>query len=105
MPFTKNLIALFENNANPEYAAQMKVYLRNKFELYGIKTKFRRELLKESISNHKDEVILNIRDISKELFTSNYRELQHCGVELFEKLLRKTLIHYNITWNHIHHLM
>ena len=89
MPFINNLIALFDNNANPEYAPQMKAYLRNNFELYGIKTKLRRELLKEVVSNHKDEVNLNIRSISNELFTSNYRELQHCGVELFEKLLRK----------------
>lgn len=89
MPFINNLIALFDNNANPEYAAQMKAYLRNNFELYGIKTKLRRDLLKEVVSNHKDEVNLNIRSISNELFKSNYRELQHCGVELFEKLLRK----------------
>jgi 3-methyladenine DNA glycosylase AlkD len=90
MSFTKDLIISFEVHANPEYAAQMKAYLRNKFELYGIKTKFRRELLKEVVANNKEEVHNNIRGISKELFTSNFRELQHCGVEIFEKYLRKS---------------
>jgi len=89
MSFIKELTALLEANSNSEYAAQMKAYLRNKFELYGIKTKLRRELLKEAVTNHKKEVNTNIRTISEELFTANYRELQHCGVELFEKLLRK----------------
>lgn len=89
MSFIKNLISLHEANSNPEYAAQMKAYLRDKFELHGIKTKLRRELLKEAVTNHKEELNNNIRTISKELFTSDYRELQHCGVELFEKLLRK----------------
>lgn len=96
MSFTKNLSALFQNNANSEYAAQMKAYLRNKFELYGIKATLRRELQKESVSNHKDEVNHNIRDISKELITSNYRELQHCGIELFEKRLRKKYVKNDI---------
>jgi len=89
MSFVSNLKTVFEANSNPEFALQMKSYLRDKFDFYGIKTTSRRDLLKDVIANHKDEVNNNIRSISKELFTSNYRELHHSGVETFEKLLRK----------------
>lgn len=89
MSFKKDLTTLFEANANEEYAAQMKAYLRDKFELYGIKTKLRRDLLKEAVAGNLNEVNTTIRIISKALFTSKYRESHHCGVELFEKLLRK----------------
>ena len=89
MSFIKELITSLEANSNPKFAAQMKAYLRGKFELYGIKTKPRRDLLKEVLINNKHEVDTNIRAISKALFTSKYRELQHCGVELFEKVLKK----------------
>jgi len=99
MSFTKDLKLRFEANSNSEYAAQMKAYLKGKFDFYGIKTKPRRELLKEVVANNKIEVNDNIRSISKELFTSPYRELQHCGVELFEKFLRKTYQKEDI--NHI----
>lgn len=89
MSFNNHLKEAFEVNSNPEYAAQMKAYLRDKFEFYGIKTKLRRDLLKASVANYKDVINNDIRAISKELFNSPYRELQHCGIELFEKQLRK----------------
>jgi 3-methyladenine DNA glycosylase AlkD len=89
MGFKTELIKQFEIHSNAEYAFQMKTYLRDKFELYGIKTKLRRDLLKEVINNHKEEVSNDIRRISKELYLSKEREMHHCGVELFEKLLRK----------------
>jgi len=89
MSFVNHLKVAFEVNSNPEFAAQMKAYLRDKFEFYGIKTKLRRDLLKASVANYKDDINNDVRAISKELFNSSYRELQHCGVELFEKQLRK----------------
>lgn len=89
MSFVYHLKEVFEANSNPEYAAQMKAYLRDKFEFYGIKTKLRRDLLKASVANYKEDINNDVRAISKELFNSPYRELQHCGVELFEKQLRK----------------
>ncbi|MCB0462058.1 MAG: DNA alkylation repair protein [Flavobacteriaceae bacterium] len=87
--FTKDLKTAFKANSNPEFAAQMKAYLRDKFEFYGIKTKLRRDLLKASVANYKDDINNDIRAISKELFNSSFRELHHCGLELFEKQLRK----------------
>jgi len=89
MAFKTELIKQFEAHSNSEYAAQMKAYLRDKFELYGIKTKLRRDLLKDPVNDNKEEVLVNIRAISKELFLHQQREMHHCGVELYEKFLRK----------------
>lgn len=89
MSFVNQLKTIFEENANPEFAIQMKVYLRDKFEFYGIKTKLRRDLLKTTVANNKEEINTNVRALSKELFNSPFRELHHCGVELFEKHLKK----------------
>lgn len=89
MSFVNHLKDAFIANSNAEFAAQMKSYMRNQFEFYGIKTKLRRDLLKTSVAHFKDDINKDIRSISKELFIAPYRELHHCGVELFEKKLRK----------------
>ena len=89
MSFINQLKIAYKANSNPEFAAQMKAYLRDQFEFYGIKTKPRRDLLKATVDKNKEEVSTNVRAISKVLFNSKYRELQYCGVELFEKHLKK----------------
>lgn len=89
MSFINHLRDAFIANSNAEFATQMKSYMRNQFEFYGIKTKLRRDLLKTSVAHFKDDIKKDFRNISKELFIAPYRELHHCGVELFEKQLRK----------------
>ena len=90
MGFIDQLVALFESNANPEFASGMKAYMRNKFEFYGVKSQLRRELVKKTVVLHKDYVAENTRTIALELYQLPYRELHHCGMEIFEKELRKT---------------
>ncbi|NQU35659.1 MAG: DNA alkylation repair protein [Bacteroidetes bacterium] len=41
------LVESFEKNANPEIAVQMKQYMRNQFDFYGIKSPERKEIYKE----------------------------------------------------------
>lgn len=90
MTFIDQLTALFEANANPEFASGMKAYMRNKFEFFGIKATLRRELLKKALSSHKDHVTQNAREIVKELYQLPQREFHMCAMEIFEKELRKT---------------
>jgi len=85
MDFTKHLTQSFQKNSNPEYALQMKAYLKDKFELYGVKSKLRREILKASVKEHSPEIRANIISITFELYAAPQRELHHCGMELFEK--------------------
>lgn len=96
MAFKAELIKQFEAHSNAEYAFQMKTYLRDKFELYGIKTKLRRDLLRKVVNDNKEKVSANIRTISKELFLNKHREMHHCGVELYEKFLRKKYLKNDI---------
>lgn len=90
MTFIQELTKTFEANSNPEFAAQMKAYLRDKFELYGLKTKPRRELLKEVANKHILELRDNIRIVVFDLYDLPYREMHMCATELFEKHLRKS---------------
>jgi 3-methyladenine DNA glycosylase AlkD len=87
--FIEDLKETFKANSNSEFAIQMKAYLRNQFEHYGIKSALRRDLLKLVVTHHQVDINNHIRTISKALFTASYRELHHCGMELFEKHLRQ----------------
>ena len=85
MDFITHLKEDFNTNSNTEYALQMKAYLKNKFEFYGVKSKPRRDILKASVKEHSPEVKANIISITFELYAAPERELHHCGMELFEK--------------------
>lgn len=89
MNFVNDLTVKFKANANPEFASQMKEYMRNKFDFYGIKTTLRRGLLKEVTAEHRLEVRDTIRSLAFDLYELPQRELHHCAIELFEKQLRK----------------
>lgn len=88
-PFTSQLISTFLAHSNEDYASQMKAYMRDQFEFFGIKTKERRALLKEVYHQYKQDVNTDIRAIVFELFQQPQRELHHCGIELFQKILKK----------------
>ncbi len=92
MTFINQLTALFEANANPEFAAGMKSYMRSKFDFYGIKADLRRELLKKAIASCTADVANDPRQITKQLYKLPQRELHMCAMEIFEKELRKKYV-------------
>lgn len=96
MNFTEALTQNLKKQGNPEYALQMKAYLRNQFEFYGIKTPLRRAILKDTTKLFKKELEENIRSITLKLLKQPQRELHHCGLELFEKQLRKSYLKKDI---------
>jgi 3-methyladenine DNA glycosylase AlkD len=90
MTFIQQLSRAFEEAANPEFAAQMKSYLRDKFELYGIKTNLRRDILKTVVRDHILHLRDDIRVICFDLYNFPQREMHLCATELFEKQLRNS---------------
>ena len=88
MDFISHLKEGFTQNANEAYALQMKAYLKNKFEFYGVKSKLRREILKASVAQFNTEIPENIVEITFQLYAAPQRELHHCGMELFEKYFK-----------------
>lgn len=94
--FVTTLNALCIAHSNEDNASQMKAYMRDQFEFFGIKTKERRALLKEAYIEHKPDVDSNIRTIVFELYEQPQRELHHCGIELFQKILKKKYLESDI---------
>jgi len=90
MSLITDITTTFKSNADPEYAAQMKKYLLGKFELYGIKTKPRRGLLKPLAKKHHLEIRDTIRTLVFDLYDLPQRELHHCAIELFKSQLHKS---------------
>lgn len=95
-PFITKLSSAFIENSNKDNASQMKAYMRDQFEFFGIKTKERRALLKAVYLEHKHNVDANIRTIAIALYQEPQRELHHCGMELFQKILKKKYLERDI---------
>jgi 3-methyladenine DNA glycosylase AlkD len=81
-PYTKSLISVFQENADPENATQMKSYLRDQFEFFGIKTPLRRKLVKDFNSHNSDLDYSETEHIIFELFAQPQRELHYTAIEL-----------------------
>lgn len=94
--FITKLNSIFLANSNESNASQMKAYMRDQFEFFGIKTKERRALLKEVYLEHKKDIDTNIRATTIELYQQPQRELHHCGIELFQKILKKKYLESDI---------
>jgi 3-methyladenine DNA glycosylase AlkD len=90
-PYLQPLITLFEQNANPETAAPMKKYLRNQFELLGIKSPQRRELQKTFIAAHGLPPIEDIDPIMRDLWALPEREYQYTAMDLLDRRQKKLL--------------
>ncbi|MBU2940472.1 DNA alkylation repair protein [Lacinutrix sp. C3R15] len=90
MNFISALDNTFSKNENLEFAAQMKAYLKNRFDFYGIKAKLRRDLLQPLAQKHQLEIRDTIRTLTFDLYQFKQREMHLCAIELFEKQLRKS---------------
>lgn len=97
---------MFEANGNNDNALAMKAYMRDQFEFYGIKANERRSIFRQAISQHKEEVKKDCRNIAKQLYRSKYRECHMCAMEIIAKELKKNftkndilLIEFLITEN------
>ncbi len=101
-PYSAPLIELFEANANPEIAPQMKAYMKNRFEFFGIKSPLRKQLEKQFLAENGEPDFSEIGSILFGLFKQPQRELHYsaialCGrtkkfwgvetITLFEKLI------------------
>ena len=88
MKYLEKLIAILEENANPEKAAPMKKYMRDKFEYFGIMSKDRRKLIKFFISENGIKKKENLKEIVHQCWGCPQRELQYFGMELVQKHIK-----------------
>ena len=68
--------------ANPNNAAAMKAYMKNKFEFLGVKTPARRKLAKAFFKQQTDSVI--DWNFINEAWNNPYRELQYTALDYLE---------------------
>jgi len=86
---TKLLEQEFKKYANPKIALKQKLYMKNKFEFYGIKTPIRRKIekpffVKEYLPSKKE-----LDTIIKELWEKPQREYQYFSQELAFKYVNQ----------------
>lgn len=95
------LKVLFEEHANPAYAFDMKKYMKNRFDFFGIKTPVRKELLKPIMKEVIPSDFGNLSEIIVECWKQPEREYQYFAMALIEKHL--TLVDHDDY--HIYHHM
>lgn len=80
-----NLKKEIEPHADPEYAVQMKAYLRNQFEFLGMKSPERKVLFKEFFNSHGLPGLGHLETVVEELFRLEHREYHYFAIELAAK--------------------
>jgi len=91
MNYIENLISILEENANPQKAAPMKKYMKEKFEYFGIMAEPRKELFKNFISENGIPKEENLNKIVHQCWECPQREVQYFGMELVNKHIKKSV--------------
>ncbi len=88
MNFITTLKQFCEANSNIVNGQKQSDYLKNHFPFYGIPTTKRREILKDALLLHKEEVSTNFRSICWELYQLPQREMHHIAIDIFLKEIK-----------------
>ena len=80
--YIKKLELSFEENRNPEIAAQMEAYMRNQFRFLGIRAPRRKQLLNPFLLKSTKPLIEELSSVVNTLWKNPYREFQFAAMEL-----------------------
>lgn len=89
-----SIVHLFEQHRNEEKAAQMKAYLKDKFEFYGIQSVERRKLQSSFIKSYKNTDFDDVKACIIALWEKKERECHYCALDLLEKNIKKVDIEF-----------
>ena len=78
----------FQKHSNSIKASQMKKYMKNQFEFFGISAPLRREIVRDFLRKENLPPVSSIQEITTELWGKPEREFQHFAVELLTKYLK-----------------
>lgn len=79
-----------ESNRNQEYAHKMKAYLKDRFELYGIRAPQRKTFFKTFWAEHKSEIKQNWQVLTAWLWQQEFRDYHYIAMDIIAKI-EKTL--------------
>ena len=85
LSYINKLTIEFENNADIDISLSQKVYMKNHFKFYGIKTPQRRMIQKKFFSKHALPNEKNAKKIILSLWEKPQREYQYFAQELMQK--------------------
>jgi len=88
-PYLKPLLENYQINRNLERAVQMKKYMKDQFEFYGISTPERRAMMSTHIKEYGLPDWSDIEDISRNLWDMDERECQFTLLDLMNRMKKK----------------
>jgi 3-methyladenine DNA glycosylase AlkD len=88
-PYILPIIKAFESVPDPSRAEQMKRYMKDRFDFYGIPTAVRRTILSEHIRNYSLPEWTGIHTIVRELWELDQREYQMLAIDLLNRMKKK----------------
>lgn len=88
--FVLKLRQKFTENINPQNALQMKAYMRNQYDFFGIKAPAQAQIRKEFLKAEGLPEIFHLPKLILELWEQPEREFQHFALALIEKYSKKT---------------
>ena len=88
--FVSKLRQKFLENTNAENATQMKAYMRNQYDFFGIKAPAQLQIRQEFLKAEGLPEISYLPNLIRELWDQPEREFQHFAMALLEKYTKKT---------------
>lgn len=89
MSFREELQYRFEQNANAEDAKTMKAYLRDQFDMYGIRTPVRKTLYKDLMAQTKTWTYPEVESLMVWCWDQEQRDYQYFGIDLMQRWKNK----------------
>lgn len=93
----EELINIYSQHSDADYASWSKNYLRNHFEFLGIRTPLRRQLTKQFFKEYGVPAKENLQDVIFALWELPEREYQKAALDLLGKV-KKTLTPEDMPW-------
>ena len=87
--YLEPLLKQYEEHRDPVRAMQMKKYMKDQFEFYGIGTPDRRALMTAHIRKYGWPEWVMMEDIARRLWDMEYRECQSTVIDLFNRMKKK----------------
>ncbi len=84
------LARILQENANPADAIFMKKYMLNQFEYFGIRSPKLKELRRKFFQEHGLPPVSTLQNLITLLWQQPQREFHYTGIDIAEKLLRKS---------------
>ena len=90
--YSKQLEKILKAQSDPTKASQMKAYMRNKFEFFGVPAPLRKEIIRSEWKANKEFIKSNFRSIVGQLWEGNERELQMLAMDILGRCEKNLIL-------------